>query len=208
MNQPPLYVVKSTNQIRLERQEMDEQIEQRGFITPLRVENVDALNWVLTDDLVWVGTKGDTFVVNIGETTDFATVPWWTQALIPRTGTWTKAAVLHDKMCNQLNKYEELLAEYDEYVSAGISTQNLLVPIEPVFSSIDTDNIFRKNARDEGTDVVRAELLWLGVRYGALKNPARRDKWIDTAPRVVLDTAAVLGVAGAVITLVSKLWPW
>lgn len=189
-------------------EQMEDQMEQRGFITPLRVENLDALNWVLIDDLVWVGTKGDTFVVNTGETTDFATVPWWTQAILPRTGTWTKAAALHDKMCNELNKYEETLTEYEEYVSAGISTQNLRVPMEPVFTANDTDNIFRKNARDEGTDVVRAELLWLGVRYGALKNPARRDGWFETAPRVVLDTVAVLGVVGGLITLVSKVWPW
>lgn len=189
-------------------EQQEEQMERRGFITPLRVESLDAMTWELTDDLVWVGTKGDTFVVDAGETTDFATVPWWTQSLIPRTGTWTKAAVLHDKMCNQLNYYEDLLKEYEEFVTAGVSTQNLRVPMEPVFSSIDTDNIFRKNARDEGTDVVRAELLWLGVRYGALANRARRDRWNETAPRVALDTAAVLAVVGGVVTLVSKMWPW
>lgn len=188
---------------------MEEQMERRGFITPLRVESVDPITWELTDDLVWVGTKGDTFVVNAGEFTDFATVPWWTQALIPRTGTWTKAAVLHDKMCNELNGYEELLQQYEYHVAAGVSTKDLRVPMEPVFSSLDTDHIFRKNARDEGTDVIRAELLWLGVRYGALRNPARREGWFGlSALRVLADTVAVVAVLGGALKVVSKVWPW
>lgn len=187
---------------------MEDQTEKVGYLTPLRVENVDAKNWKYLAPFGWRGTQGDELWIKAGELTDFATVPWWSQIITPRTGTWTKAAGIHDKMCNILNAYHALLEEYEERVAAGVSTQDLAVPIEPEFSSIDTDNIFRKNARDEGTDVVRAELLWLGVRYGALANPARRDGWIETAPRVVIDTVAVLGVVGGLITLVSKVWPW
>lgn len=147
----------------------------RGFITPLRVEAVDACNWALLEDFLWEGSKGDVFKVAAGNMTDFASVPWWTQSILPRTGAWTKAAVLHDKMCEELN------AHYRMPKVVGV----------PVFSSIDTDAIFRKNARRGGTDPIRAELLWLGVRYGALFNPARRGDWLRTAPRVLADTVAV-----------------
>ena len=148
----------------------------RGFITPLRVEAVDACNWVLLEDFLWEGSKGDIFRVTAGNMTDFASVPWWTQSILPRTGAWTKAAVLHDKMCEELN------AHYRMPEVVGV----------PVFSSIDTDAIFRKNARRDGTGVIRAELLWFGVRCGAAKNPARRGGWLKTAPRFLADGVAIL----------------
>lgn len=180
----------------------------RGYQNPLRVENVDAKNWRILEKFSWLGSEDDLFTVEAGETTDFATVPWWTQAITPRTGTWTKAAVLHDKMCNLLNEYYKLLKAYEAYLAAGVSTQLLEVPIEPVFSSIDTDAIFRKNARDEGTGPIRAELLWFGVRSGSLINPARRDGWLSTFPRYFFDLVMILTAFASVITFVSWVWPW
>jgi hypothetical protein len=155
-------------------------VRQTGFITPLRVESMDARNWCLLEDFVWNGTKGDTFIVPSGSLTDFASVPWWTQSILPRTGTWTKAAVMHDKMCDELNEIHRLRKNPQ---FAGI---------RPTFTSVDTDAIFRKNARDNGTDRVRSELLWMGVRLGALANPARRVGWLGTAPRVVGDVVLLL----------------
>lgn len=183
-----------------------------GFVTPLRVESIDASNWRILEDLIWVGSKGDEFVVFAGEETDFATVPWWTQSLIPRTGTWTKAAVLHDQMCNDLNRYYRLKKRYDELyddlVAQHKSTESLVIPLKPTFSSNDTDNIFRKNARDEGTDVIRAELLWVGVRYGSLANAARRGGSLKTAPRLFADTIAILICIGLIVAGLSWAWPW
>lgn len=162
-------------------------MQDHGFLTPLRVENVDAKNWKILERLVWLGTKKDIFQVEPGETTDFASTPRFTWILLPPTGTWTKAAVLHDKMCNELNKYHKLLTHYKLFVLMGVSTQSLDVPVEPVFNSIDADAIFRMNAREGGTDAIRSELLWMGVRLGALRNPARRGGWLRTAPRVIAD---------------------
>lgn len=156
-------------------------MKQQGFITPLRVENVDAANWCLLEDFVWNGSKGDSFIVPAGSMTDFASVPWWTQSILPRTGTWTKAAVMHDKMCEELNYIYELNKRY-----------NVTVILTPTFSSIDTDAIFRKNAREGGTDPIRSELLWLGVRLGALRNSARREGWRKTALRVIADLVGVI----------------
>lgn len=173
-----------------------------GFLTPLRVENIDATTWVLLEPLVWRGSQGDDFVVDAGEETDFATVPWWTQSLIPRTGTWTKAAVVHDKMCRELFRYRRELAEWP---GGDLST----LPRQPTFNSVDTDAVFRKNARDEGTGPIRSELLWLGVRYGALANPARREHWFTkTGLRVLVDTIAVLAFTAAMLAGISWAWPW
>jgi hypothetical protein len=183
-----------------------------GFITPLRVESIDAQNWRILEDFIWVGSQGDEFVVWAGETTDFATVPWWTQSLIPKTGTWTKAAVLHDQMCNDLNRHRKEVKAVHRWISGrmqGFDAGKMPPPpVEPVFSSIDTDAIFRKNAREEGTDVIRAELLWVGVRFGALANAARRGGFVRTAPRLVGDVFVLLALLMGTIALLGWLWPW
>jgi hypothetical protein len=156
-------------------------VRQTGFINPLRVEAVDACHWALLDDFTWIGSKGDAFICQKGMLTDFASVPWWSQSLIPRTGAWTKAAVVHDKMCDELNNIHQVN-----------KTGAARVLLTPTFSAIDTDAIFRKNARELGTDPIRSELLWMGVRFGALANPARRKGWWSTAPRVGADALATL----------------
>lgn len=173
-----------------------------GYLTPLRVEAVDAVRWKLLDDFQWQGSQGDVFIIPAGAYTDFATVPWWTQSLIPKTGTWTKAAVVHDKMCDDLN------AHHKAFQAWWSSMQGVVKPPEkPLFSSVDTDAIFRKNARAEGTGWIRGELLWLGVRWGALANPARRAGWLSTAPRVIAGSAAVLALLAIVIVLAALVLP-
>jgi hypothetical protein len=178
--------------------EAEEAMRQTGFITPLRVESIDAVNWCLLEDFVWNGTQGDTFIAQKGMLTDFASVPWWTQSILPRTGTWTKAAVLHDKMCDELNAIHHI----NKTGKAG-------VVLTPTFTAVDTDAIFRKNARELGTDAVRSELLWMGVRLGALANPARRAGWLGTAPRVAADVVAVVAVLYLLVYFVlwvASLW--
>jgi hypothetical protein len=178
-----------------------------GYLDPLRVEALDTNTWTLLDRFRWQGSEGDLFVVEAGEETDFATVPWWTQSLIPRTGTWTKAAVLHDKMCRELIRiHRERLVLQGE--RTDLDWAEVCEEIKPVFTSIDTDLIFRKNARAEGTGPIRAELLWLGVRYGAAVNPARREGYLKTLPRVTLDTLLVLLTVVVIIAGLSWAWPW
>lgn len=166
-------------------------IIQKGFIAPLRVENVDPINWRILEDFPWIGSKGDIFICEKGMLTDFASVPWWTQSILPRTGTWTKAAVLHDKMCDRLNE----IYRHNLHVSAQANPGSIkTLQLKPTFTAVDADAIFRKNAREDGTDPIRSELLWVGVRLGALANPARRGGWLKTVPRVFADVVAVLAV--------------
>jgi hypothetical protein len=186
---------------------------QRGFLTPLRVESVDAKNWKYLERHRWRGfhEDPDEFDIEPGELTDFASVPFWTQIILPRTGSWTKSAGLHDKMCNELNQFYKLLKRRKKLIKQGVDPAELLMPLKPRFSSIDTDAIFRKNARDEGTDPVRAELLWFGVRCGALKNPARRERWLSTSPRFTADLVAIIGtlaVIGKLANLAGFSYTW
>lgn len=184
----------------------------RGFVTPLRVENVDWKTWKILSVLRWVGWKGDVFEVEAGEFTDFATTPSWTWIILPKTGTWTKSATLHDKMCNLLREYYKLMKQYlpleKEWLLNWHPDGHGIKPIEPmkpVFSSIDADAIFRKNAREEGTDPIRAELLWFGVRCGSLWDAHRRDEWMSTFPRWFFD---LLWILGPLVAVIYWLWPW
>lgn len=177
---------------------------EQGYLTPLRVENVDSKNWKFLEEFAWRGSQNDVFIINPGERTDFASVPWWTQSILPRTGAWTKAAALHDKMCNLQNQRRRLLKERKHLLSQGVSEFLIPEPEPLVFSSIDTDAIFRKNARMEGTDRIRAELLWFGVRCGALANPARCQRWWRTFPRWFADLITIVAVLHVLVYLM--LW--
>lgn len=178
----------------------------------LDVRSISASRWRLLSDFTRVTRDGRSFTVHAGDTTDFASVPFWTQSLLPKTGTWTKASVTHDKRCDLLNAVYKGGGEARDFFGwyrARCPDRGWRWVAPPGwFDSNDTDRVFREDARDDGTDPIRAELLWLGVRLGALANPARRAGWWRTAPRVLADLVAVLSVLVVVVTGLSWAWPW
>jgi hypothetical protein len=134
------------------------------------VRRVDPIRWELMKPLVYEG-RTQTFVVPEGYVTDFASVPWFVQWFLRRTGVWTLAAVLHDFLITYC-------------ISAGL------------VSSRDADGMFRRVLREEGTGFVRRWLMWAGVRLAAPFNAGRRPSglWRD-APALA---AVVLSLAAAV----------
>jgi hypothetical protein len=121
--------------------------------------------WRLMSTLVYRG-KEDTFVVAPGFVTDFASVPRIAVWLIPRFGRYTRAAIVHDWLCQRM-------------------------PVDPV----DVDGIFRRIMREEGVPPVKRWLMWVGVRWGALTNKHRREGWAKTAPAVIGITLLALPLA-------------
>ena len=124
----------------------------------LTVSRVDADTWALVDDLVYKGRR-DRFVVPAGFRTDFATVPRVVSWLVPRFGTYTLAAILHDWLC-----------------TVGIATGQV--------TSREADGLFRRIMRESGVPVLRRWLMWAGVRWGALTDGDRRPGWPASAPAV------------------------
>lgn len=114
---------------------------------------------------VYVGAT-DIITIPADFPTDLASVPRWFWALLPPQGAYERAAVLHDYGC----------------VTLADGTC--------VLSSRDVDGLFRRVMRESGVGVVTRWLLWCGVRWGALANPARRGGWWRDIP-------AVLGITGA-----------
>jgi hypothetical protein len=135
----------------------------------------------------------DRFRIGDGFPTDLASVPRIFWALLPPHGVYEQAAVLHDWLCVEL--------------AAARRGRR-----PPMVSSRDTDGLFRRVAREGGAGLVVRWLLWVGVRWGALVNPARRAGWWRDAPAVLALTtcgvvvlATLLGVRAAVDQLLELL---
>lgn len=126
------------------------------------VEPVTPVLWELHEEVRYIGEK-DEFIVPAGYRTDFATIPRIAVWLIPRFGSYTKAAILHDWLIT-------------EYLDRGSSR----------VTSNDVDNLFRRALRELRVPPWRRTLMWTGVRWGALFNRRRRDGWWKTAPAVLL----------------------
>jgi hypothetical protein len=77
------------------------------FTGPLRLEHLDAdwRNWKLLEPLIWeVDEEGSGMVVEVpaGFETDGASVPRLLWPLFPMTGSYMRAAAVHDRLCRLL----------------------------------------------------------------------------------------------------------
>ena len=155
--------------------------------TDLLVEQINDREWRLLRDLVWEGDT-DRFTVTAGFTTNFASVPrpfWW---LIPRTGKYTRAVVLHDAMWCASQKD----------------------PAERKVDPWDADAIFRRTLKELGVSQLRRYLMWAAVRSAAVaKGRFGRIGPIQILPLalIVIPTAMFLGPA-LVIVIGSLLAFW
>ena len=104
------------------------------------VEEIGDERWALAEPVTYEGNT-DTFVVPAGFETDFASVPRVFVWLLPRSGRYTKAAILHD------------------WLSARVR--------EGTFDRADADGLFRRSMRELGVPFVRRWLMWAAVRVGA-----------------------------------------
>lgn len=68
-----------------------------AFLTPLRVEQIGARRWLLTDTLIFrsAALRG-TLAVPRGFQTDFASIPRFAWVLFPPADSYNPAAVMHD----------------------------------------------------------------------------------------------------------------
>lgn len=137
---------------------------------------------------VYVGGK-DVLTIPGGFDTDLASVPRLFWALIPPHGAYERSAVLHDWLCVQL-------------AQAHTATRRGAIDGHtPPVSSRDTDGLFRRVMREAGVPLVVRWVMWVGVRWGALANPARRAGWWRDAPAVLGLTA--VGLVAALVALLG-----
>lgn len=122
-------------------------------------------DWTLHRDLIY-RVDETVIVVKAGSTTDFASTPQPLQWLIPKTGRYTKPAVMHDFLwrTGQIPRSQ-------------------------------ADLIFRR-ALEEGPHPVafcKRWVMWAGVRWTSLLKSGFRDGWRDI-PRLLLLTISPPGL--------------
>lgn len=118
------------------------------LLDDVSVTQVNGSAWRLDEPIAYED-RGLVYHVPSGYETDFATVPrviWW---LVPTSGDYTPATVIHDALIT-------------EWLRRG------------QVSSRDTDRIFREAMAALGVSLPRRWLMWVGVRWGALGNKKRR----------------------------------
>lgn len=148
------------------------------------VRPVDAIRWELIEP--WqADTPAGTVHIPVGYVTDFASVPRVTAWLIPRTGDYSPAAIVHDYLITDI-------------LPAGHIT------------SAEVDRVFREVMRELGVPGPRRWLMWAGVRWGAAFNRKRWGGWWRTAPGVLGVSLLALPVIlpGAVGVLASTTLLW
>lgn len=183
-----------------------------GFKTEVKVQLTGGL-WVLLEPLVWEGSDGDVLIVPAGEETDFASVPQFAQFLLPSADVRVvRAAIVHDFLCRELGDYYHARrAIWDADPDATWEDTEDMVK-KPAFSPVDADAIFKKIMADEGAGWWMQNTGWLGVRFGAAANPARRPGWLSTLLGVAGLSTVFLGAAlvilSLVVTLAILVGPW
>lgn len=176
---------------------------------PLLLVKPDGKSFQCWDQIVYTGSKFDSWTIPKGFTTDFATIPAAVSWAIPKLGAYTLAAIVHDLLCTGLNDWHGA-----QKLVGLLYWKN---PADyPTANAVETDAIFYKIAREVGTDPVTARLLWVGVRWGALANPARRAGWFRPGVMLpvlgwslvfapILVPATILALVGQGILKMAKL---
>lgn len=113
--------------------------------------DADCIEWRLDSDFSYeVGElgSGQIILVQKGFITDGASIPRFLQWALPAWAKWSRAAIIHDKICRDLNQIG-----YFAIPNWGISRKRKIA-----------DEIFYEAMLVSGVSRFVATLLWLGVR--------------------------------------------
>jgi hypothetical protein len=145
----------------------------------LIVEQVGDEDWELKTSLRYEGSR-ESFEVPVGQRTDFASVPRPFVWFLPRYGSYTKAAILHDYLWRERAVKGEM-------------------------SWVDADGIFRRAMRELHVPFLRRWIMWTAVRWAALFKPRGREGWLGESWRVLVFTvlAAPFALIPGVVILLA-----
>ncbi len=101
------------------------------------LREINANKWELLQPIVYQGSREE-FTVHTGFTTDLASVPRIFTWLVPRYGVYTKAAIVHDFLCE---------------------TKSI--------NRADADGLFRRMMRELDVSFLLRWMMWAAVRAGS-----------------------------------------
>jgi hypothetical protein len=146
--------------------------------TEVVVKQLDDAFWEVRKALEYQG-KVERFTVPMETKTDFASVPRPFVWFLPRYGSYTKAAILHDYL-------------WSEHAAKG------------KMDWVDADGLFRRAMRELEVPFLRRWIMWAAVRWAALLKERGRKRWLGEAWRVVLFSLVALpfvAVPGVLIVI-------
>jgi hypothetical protein len=158
-------------------------------LPPIRPLQHDGEAYELAEDLL---DEHGRPVVEAGYVTDLASVPRPFRVVLPTSGKITPAAIRHDKRCDDLNAWYDAWIAYGRPVDLDVLYHRGVDVHRPALTSVEADREFLDGLRQlDPEHPVRNLGYWVGVRLGALGNPARRDGWTRDARRVILAALVV-----------------
>lgn len=156
----------------------------------------DPYRWTMTEPLTWAGDfrhEPRTFTVPASTvapfTTDLASVPRSLTWLFPRYGTYTKAAVVHDFLCQSFGRPADA-------ATAGPA----LLPLE---DRSDADELFRALMEQLGVAWLRRFLMWTAVSWATLftcLTVGRESRKVQRGLGIAVLAVAVLGLGALLVT--------
>lgn len=126
------------------------------FSGVVAVREVSATEFRTLEPLAYTGQR-DTFTIEPGFLTDFASVPRAFVWLLPRYGLYTRSAILHDYLW-----------------------RTHVVPRR------DADGLFRRSMRELGVPFPRRWVMWAAVRTASFMSGATALEWLQFSAVVVL----------------------
>lgn len=144
--------------------------------------------WIVREPLTWEGELNRRTVVLTANpdsadfVTDLASVPRWLTWLFPRYGLYTKAAVLHDYLCQNLPPDGQAPPPH----LAGVHDRT------------DADEVFRNAMRAEGVPIMRRWLMWSAVNWATLAGRLMMRRFIGVATAVAVVAVALIAIASGV----------
>jgi hypothetical protein len=155
----------------------------------------DPYRWTMTEPLTWAGDfrhEPRTFTVPASDTapftTDLASVPRSLTWLFPRYGKYTKAAVVHDFLCQS----------FGAPPTAAAGTALL-----PLTDRSDADELFRALMAQLGVPKLRRFLMWAAVSWATLftcLTVGRESRKTGRALGIAVLVPAVLGLGALLVT--------
>jgi hypothetical protein len=167
-------------------------------------------DWSMTAALEWTGRfRGNVGRVSVPASdsapfeTDLASVPRALTWLVPRYGLHTKAAILHDYLC-QKAKDETV----EVFLTPGTASKRGVSPSHPDVIRLqdrsDADEIFRMAMFDLGVPFWRRWMMWSAVGWATLLTSLRTGR--SSQPRVLRWIGLAIVVAAAVLAAFFFVW--
>jgi|GEM_PF-1487943 len=134
--------------------------------------------WKTVGAIEYTGGRGESFYVESGFQTDFASVPRVFVWFLPRYGRYTRAAILHDHLAERARKAD--------------------------FPWRDADGVFRRVMREDGVPFLHRWVMWAGVRWGSItqfRTGGLEGWWRDAPLVLVISIVALPVLLGPVIAI-------